>query len=297
VLPDLGAAASGLRQPSEAAYVAMGMRVLPPGLVGVLLAAMLASSMASLSAVNHVVTGILAKDVYQSYARPLASEREMLVASRAASAAVGVATIGLALLFAAGARGVFTLLFVLESIFAIPVGLPILYGMVVRRGPRWAGAAAWAAGASTSLVTSLFLRERFGLNETYLIGVPAVATTAAFFASVALGRPKAAGASEVDRLFAKLAEPIDPATELAASPMSGRAQLAIVGRVTTAVGVASLLLVPASSAPRDRAVVLAYSALTALFGLGFLLASRTSRAAATRATVPASRPDEASNEA
>ena len=44
-LPELGTVANGLRQPSEAAYIAMGIRVLPPGMIGVLLAAMLASSM------------------------------------------------------------------------------------------------------------------------------------------------------------------------------------------------------------------------------------------------------------
>ena len=34
-LPDLGTAANGLKQPSEAAYIAMGLRVLPPGMIGV----------------------------------------------------------------------------------------------------------------------------------------------------------------------------------------------------------------------------------------------------------------------
>ncbi|HUE39613.1 MAG TPA: hypothetical protein VMR29_08920, partial [Candidatus Binatia bacterium] len=49
LLPELGSTANGLSEPAEAAYMAMGLRLLPTGLVGVLLAAMLASSMASLS--------------------------------------------------------------------------------------------------------------------------------------------------------------------------------------------------------------------------------------------------------
>jgi SSS family solute:Na+ symporter len=60
----------------------MGLRVLPPGMIGVLLAAMLASSMASLSAHNHIITGIFAKDIYQGYLRRDASDRHMLTASR-----------------------------------------------------------------------------------------------------------------------------------------------------------------------------------------------------------------------
>ena len=92
-LPELGTAANGLRQPSEAAYIAMGMRVLPPGMVGVLLAAMLASSMASLSAHNHIITGIFAKDIYQGYLRRDASDRHMLKASRITSFGVGLVMI------------------------------------------------------------------------------------------------------------------------------------------------------------------------------------------------------------
>jgi SSS family solute:Na+ symporter len=123
---------------SEAAYIAMGMRVLPPGMVGVLLAAMLASSMASLSAHNHIITGIFAKDLYQGYLRRDASDRHMLKASRITSFGVGIVMIGVALLFAQGASGIFTLLFILESMFLIPLGLPLLYGfsLSVGRGGR-----------------------------------------------------------------------------------------------------------------------------------------------------------------
>src|ERR1051326_4637040 len=110
LMPALGTTPNGLTEPSEAAYMAMGLRLLPRGLVGVLLAAMLASSMASLSATNHLVTGIVAKDLYQGYFDPRASERRMLVATRVAAAAVGLAMIGIALVLAGGAKSVFTLL-------------------------------------------------------------------------------------------------------------------------------------------------------------------------------------------
>ena len=125
-LPDLGTAANGLKQPSEAAYIAMGLRVLPPGMIGVLLAAMLASSMASLSAHNHIITGIFAKDIYQGYLRRDASDRHMLTASRITSLGVGLVMICVALLFAQGATGIFTLLFILESMFLNTLGLPLL---------------------------------------------------------------------------------------------------------------------------------------------------------------------------
>jgi Na+/proline symporter len=278
-MPELGTTPNGLNAPSEAAYIAMGLRVLPPGLVGVLLAAMLASSMASLSAINHVVTGIFAKDLYQGYLRPEASDRHMLVASRVTSLLVGLVMIGVALVFAQGATGVFTLLFVLESIFLIPLGLPLLYGMLVRRGPWWSAVFAYSVGACTSLVVNVYLNRYLGwnLNETYLIGIPAITTTVAFFLPVALVEPTAAFAARVGEFFAKLATPVDTSTELGVAGVSGRGQLAIVGKVTTGIGAACFAMLLASPTPRDRAIVAAYAAGTTLAGLAFVVAGRERR--------------------
>ena len=292
-LPDLGTAANGLNKPAEAAYIAMGLRVLPPGLVGVLLAAMLASSMASLSAANHVVTGIFAKDLYQGYMRTDASDRHMLYASRITSLFVGLAMIGVALIWASGASGIFTLLFILESIFQIPLGLPLLYGFLVRRGPWWSALFAYVVGASTSLFVNGYLNRYlgWGLNETYLIGIPAITTTVAFFAPVILYEPKGEFAARVAGFFRKLDTPIDPEKELGDQKVSGRGQLAIVGRVTTGIGLACFLMLLAADAGRDRTVIAIYSAATTIVGLLFVLAGRTHDPA--REAEPALAPPEA----
>jgi len=275
-LPDLGTAPNGLKQPSEAAYIAMGLRVLPPGMIGVLLAAMLASSMASLSAHNHIITGIFAKDLYQGYLRRDASDRHMLVASRITSLGVGVIMICVALLFAQGATGIFTLLFILESMFLIPLGLPLLYGFLVKGGPWWSAVCAYVVGAIASLFVNLYLNRYLGmgLNETYLIGIPAVTTTVAFFAPVLLIHPQGEFAQRVDAFFRKLNTPIDPSTELGAAGVSGRGQLALVGKVTTGMGLACFLLAAASTAGRDRLIVGIYAVVTTVIGIAFILAGR-----------------------
>jgi len=276
-LPELGTAANGLRQPSEAAYIAMGMRVLPPGMIGVLLAAMLASSMASLSAHNHIITGIFAKDLYQGYLRKDASDRHMLTASRLTSLGVGFVMIGVALLFAQGASGIFTLLFILESMFLIPLGLPLLYGFLVRGGPWWSAVFAYVVGAITSLFVNFYLNRYLGmgLNETYLIGIPAITTTIAFFLPVLLFKPTGEFATQVNTFFAKLDTPIDTSTELGATGFSGRGQLALVGKVTTGMGLASFLIVLVSTSGRDRMITGIYSVVTTLVGLAFVAAGRT----------------------
>jgi solute:Na+ symporter, SSS family len=275
-MPELATAANGLKQPSEGAYISMGLRVLPPGLVGILLAAMLASSMASLSAANHVITGIFAKDLYQGYLRPQSTDRHMLLASRVASLLVGIFMICVALIFAQGASGIFALLFILESIFLIPLGLPLLYGFLVKRGPWWSAVFAYAVGATTSLIVNGYLNRYlgWGLNETYLIGIPAVTTTIAFFIPALLFKPEGEFAVRVEAFFKKLETPIDPATELGDVGVSGRGQLAIVGKVTTGIGLACFLMLVASTTARDRMIIAIYSVVTTVVGLLFVLAGR-----------------------
>jgi hypothetical protein len=200
----------------------------------------------------------------------------MLTASRLASLFVGVFMIVMALVFSRGASGIFTLLFILESIFLIPLGLPLLYGMLVKRGPWWSAVCAYATGALTSLFVNFYLNQYRGLNlnETYLIGLPAITTTVAFFVPTLLIREKSTTASRVAEFFKRLATPIDPAAELGAGGMSGRGQLAIVGRVTTGIGLACFLMLLAAAPGRDRTIIVIYAVVTTLTGLAFVAAGR-----------------------
>jgi hypothetical protein len=204
----------------------------------------------------------------------------MLTASRLTSLGVGLIMICVALLFAQGATGIFTLLFILESMFLIPLGLPLLYGFLTSRGPWWSAVCAYIVGAITSLFVNFYLNRYrgLGLNETYLIGIPAITTTIAFFLPVLAVKPAGDFAKRVDAFFAKLATPIDPTTELGTAGVSGRGQLALVGKVTTGMGLACFLLVLASSAGRDRLIVGIYAVVTTLVGLGFIFTGRTPNA-------------------
>jgi hypothetical protein len=64
------------------------------------------------------------------------------------------------------------------------------------------------------------------------------------------------------------------AAELGATGVSGRGQLALVGKVTTGMGIACFALVAASSPGRDRLIVGIYAVVTTLIGLVFIGAGR-----------------------
>jgi hypothetical protein len=249
---------------------------------------MLASSWLRCRPITTSSPAIFAKDLYQGYLRKDASDRHMLTASRLTSFGVGIVMIGVALLFAQGASGIFTLLFILESMFLIPLGLPLLYGFLVRRGPWWTAVCAYAVGAITSLFVNFYLNRHLGmgLNETYLIGIPAITTTVAFFVPVFFFEPSADQAERVKSFFKKLDTPIDTTTELGATGFSGRGQLALVGKVTTGMGLACFLIVVASLPGRDRTITAIYAVATTLVGLAFVAAGRAPQGSAPQDSAP-----------
>ena len=79
--------------------------------------------------------------------------------------------------------------------------------------------------------------------------------------------------------FARLATPIDPATELGDTGVSGRGQLALVGRVTTGIGLACFLMLLVSASGQDRIIVFLYALVTTLTGLAFVAAGRAPKRA------------------
>jgi len=90
-----------------------------------------------------------------------------------------------------------------------------------------------------------------------------------------LFKPTGEFATQVNTFFAKLDTPIDTSTELGATGFSGRGQLALVGKVTTGMGLASFLIVLVSTSGRDRMITGIYSVVTTLVGLAFVAAGRT----------------------
>jgi hypothetical protein len=118
-----------------------------------------------------------------------------------------------------------------------------------------------------------------GLNETYLIGIPAVTTTLAFFIPVLLFNARGEYAARVENFFQKLDTPINPATELGDAGFTGRRQLALVGKVTTGMGLACFLIVLFSSPGRDRIITTTYAIVTTLVGCAFIAAGRVPRGA------------------
>ncbi len=196
----------------EMAYVTMALRVLPPGVMGLMMAAMFAATMSAVDSEFNVTAGVFTRDVYQRVLRPNASSRELMAVGRTATFVLGMLVIGGAL-FVGRFGGAFEANKVITGL-AIPLSVPLVFGVLTRRARPW--------GALLSVV--LGVAVGFFLNLHPDVPWP-VATIAVIVVSVGTlllsGLVSPADAQyqrRVNQFFQKLATPIPEEEKPAIEP-------------------------------------------------------------------------------
>jgi Na+/proline symporter len=144
--------------PQDLVFIGLTMKLLPNGLIGVFLAAMLAATMSSLSSVYNMVSSILSRDIYQGWIRPETNDRELLTVGRVFSILLGLLVTVLAVVFVNSEFGIFNLMQAFFTLLNIPVVVPTAFGLLFRRVPKW------------SAVSSIFWGLVVGLTTRYVLG-------------------------------------------------------------------------------------------------------------------------------
>jgi solute:Na+ symporter, SSS family len=259
IYPDLAAVMPGFANPHEAAFAAATLTLLPNGLIGIMLAAMFSSAMASLSGMLNMHAGIISKDVYQTLFAKNSSERAMLQVGRIATVCVAAIVTVLAVLFALLGKSIFQVMVTFNTIISLAYGPPALLGLVVKRTPHWSGMATFLAGLSIGSIGSFVLR--WGLVTNVVVVVPV--SIAIFLLSGLFERPAGEYSVRRDGLFKRLDTPIDVAQELKGSVDQTARVFRFLSRASGLVGLATLLLL-FSVAPSERMIVVGYAGITLL---------------------------------
>ena len=258
----------------EMAYVSMALLVLPPGLMGLLLAAMFAATMSSVSSEFNVMSGVVTRDIYVRLVRPAAGGREQVLVAR-------LATLGIALtvitggLFIGRVGGAFEANKLFTGL-AVPLAVPLVAGIVLR-GPR-----PWGAVASivTGVATGLALGARPGVSWQTATLLEMSVSVGTLLLSAVIGRADARYRARVAAFFARLATPIADAEKPAPSPAFARALARLFTVVFAIVGALYLVMsVPSLGQLGGRLGVLV-SALCLVLAAGVgRLAARQDRGA------------------
>jgi len=255
--PDLAAIWPGLSNPHESSYALAALTLLPSGLVGIMLAAMLSATMSSLSGVLNMHASIISKDIFPTLFPRRASEAERLTVAWAATFAVGVAIIVIALTLAGGGKSVFSAMVTFNTVMSLAYGPPALLGLVVRRTPSFSGLAAFAVALALGSYVTFVLD--WGVVANVLTVVPA--SVAVFFLSRLFPETDPAHAARRDDLFRRLDTPVDLATELRGTHDPTTQVFRFLSRATGLVGLLCLPLVFTARA-EERTTVIVYVAIT-----------------------------------
>jgi SSS family transporter len=146
------------KNPQDLVFIALCLKLLPNGLIGVFLAAMLAATMSTLSSVYNLVSSIFSRDMYQGLIRPEVTDRELLTVGRITSVVVGLIVTTLGVFFVNSQLGIFNLMQAFFTLLNIPVIVPTAFGLLFRKVPKWSAVA--------SIVWGLIV----GVTSRYVLG-------------------------------------------------------------------------------------------------------------------------------
>ena len=120
----------GLENP-EMSYIVLSVKLLPVGIMGIMFSSLFASTMSTLNAEFNVMSGVITHDIYLRLFNPKATDRQMLMVARVGTVIIGV-IITLGAILINGTR-VFEINKLFSGIMAIPLGIPLILGVITKR--------------------------------------------------------------------------------------------------------------------------------------------------------------------
>lgn len=116
----------------EMSYVALSLKLLPAGIMGILFSSMFAATMSALNAEYNIMAGVLTNDVYKRLINPKAKESTLLWVARFSTCVIGLIMI-MGAVYIKYFGGAFEANKLFTGILAIPIGIPLLLGILYKR--------------------------------------------------------------------------------------------------------------------------------------------------------------------
>jgi len=159
----------GLENAKEV-YAVISLKILPVGLVGFVLSAVISSTMSTLGSEFNTLSGILTRDFYKRKIRPELTDKEEIFVGRVLTMVIGSLTILLAILFnALQGFNLMDIMFRIFSAFGPAVMIPLIFGLLFKkfnaRGTLWGVAAGFVTG-SVLVLANLFLVQIYAREIT-----------------------------------------------------------------------------------------------------------------------------------
>jgi SSS family transporter len=225
---------------AQTVYARVCSALLPPGMLGLMIAALFAATMSVLSSGYNVIAAVLTVDVHQRLIRPHASQKELVVVGRLLTAVVALVALALALGVTHFHSTIFDTMVAAFGFFLPPTVLPVLGGLLSRRLSAGGAMAGFAVGISIGLA---FLLWRWVCKPVDLsafqaasILVPAGLTALVLVVAAYAYPARGEAAERASRFWERLGQTA-PASkdEASPAPVAGMV-IAVMGLVLAAIG-------------------------------------------------------------
>jgi Na+/proline symporter len=210
IFPDMHALWPNLKAPEEASFVSLAMLLLPHGMIGFVVAAILSATLGQANDAFNWLSAAVTKDVYVPLRRRLgfapATDLHEMRTAQVTMLVIGVS--GVALAFAISKLGgAFDFGLKYYSIVGPGFSMPVMLGLIYRKTPWWSGIASCSAGfALTFLLLGLGLWPDQAYPRNVLSAV--VGSTLVFVISAFFWRPDDPKSAEAIRLDRDLRTPV-----------------------------------------------------------------------------------------
>jgi solute:Na+ symporter, SSS family len=238
LLPELAA-----QHRSADIYVLLVLKLLPVGMIGIIVAAMFSATMAVVSSDFNAIASVLTQDVYHRLINPRAAEKRLVWMGRWLTLSLGVLTILLSLWIAVSQQqSLFNTMVTVLGLFMAPTLLPLLAGLTVRRlnrrGAFFGFLGGLLAGFAMLALKTWWLPLRPGGTTTETVyffeGVSLLVNTAATVLGMIVGSLTAPPDPGVDKFFEALDQPV---RKEEVPPSGTSSALPVIGASTAGVGV------------------------------------------------------------
>lgn len=262
--------ALGIAKPAEAAYAIASIKLLPTGLIGLIVVAILTATMSTMDTGLNTNVAILIKDIYPKIKSRLKwkskSESELLKYGRLYTWFMGVFIIALALYMAqAKGKGIFEIMLDVGALLMSPIQIPLMWGLFIKRTPSWAALLSIGCAFTVSFLAFMDVPlSAFGFSpdaswtfQMKFFGV-LIAGSLGFWLSIPFAPAKgSAHRNMVDTFITTMKTPIDFDTEIGTG--NDLAQLKVIGAfgVAIAIFIALMLIIPNPPSGRLAIAILA----------------------------------------
>jgi solute:Na+ symporter, SSS family len=254
LFPDIAAIWPEFAAPEEASYVSLALLLLPHGMIGFVVAAILSATLGQASDGFNWLAATTTRDIYVPLRRraglPAPSDQHQLRVAQVTMLVIGVLGIVAALLIAK-TGGAFTFGLKYYSLTGPGFMMPVLLGMIYRKTPWWSGIASSIAAFAAAfglLALGAFpehVYERNILSAT-------LAAALVFLISAFFYRPDDPRSAEAQRFDADLRTPvpIDPN-----QPANGLRDFQMLAAVSALLGLVLIACVALPSSPLASPVI------------------------------------------